>query len=203
MFDRNGSGAMNIGWKDGAGRLPLVDGDDPSPELARVFDVFRSRGHDVPALYRTLGNSPAMLQAWTDLAWPLRNDATTSRALRELIIMRVAQLTGAAYEWLAHHDAARHHGVGAEQLAALRHWRDSTAFSDEERDVLAMTDELVDSIEVSDATWAAVSARFQPGELVELTLTAAFYCCVSRMLRTLRMPVDPDDPRLTTFDPLA
>ncbi|MBA3289540.1 MAG: carboxymuconolactone decarboxylase family protein [Acidimicrobiia bacterium] len=164
-----------------------------------MFDVFREGGHDVPALYRTLGNSPAMLRAWTGLAWPLRNDATTSRGLRELIIMRVAQLTGAAYEWLAHHDVAVRHGITTDQLTELAQWQRSGCFSDEERDVLAMTDEITDKLEVSDATWAVASARFSPGELVELTLTAAYYCCVSRVLRTLRMPVDDGDARLASF----
>jgi hypothetical protein len=30
-------------------------------------------------------------------------------------------------------------------------------------------------------------------------LTAAYYSCVSRTLRALRLPVDPDDPVLATF----
>ena len=59
-----------------------------------------------------------------------------------------------------------------------------------------MTDELTLDLEVGDATWAALADRYEPGELVELVLTAAFYSCVSRVLRTLRLPVDPTDPRL-------
>jgi hypothetical protein len=30
-------------------------------------------------------------------------------------------------------------------------------------------------------------------------LTAAYYACVSRTLRALRLPVDPDDPALAAF----
>ena len=59
-----------------------------------------------------------------------------------------------------------------------------------------MTDELTVDLEVGEATWAALAERYEPGELVELVLTAAFYSCVSRALRTLRLPVDPTDPRL-------
>ena len=60
---------------DAAGRLPLVPSDSDDVALAAVFDVFRTRGREVPTLYRSLGNAPAMLQGWVDLAWPLRNDA--------------------------------------------------------------------------------------------------------------------------------
>jgi alkylhydroperoxidase family enzyme len=182
-----------------AGRLPLVSAESGDPALASVFDRFRTAGREVPTLYRTLGNAPAMLNAWVGMAWPLRNEATTSRALRELIIMRVAQLTRADYEWVAHHWMALHCGIAPEQLIDLGRWRESDRFTAEEREVLAMTDELTDDIDVSDETWAALAARYQPAELVELVLTAAYYACVSRTLRALRLPVDPDDPALASF----
>ena len=183
----------------GAGRLPLVSAESDDPALAPIFDRFRHAGREVPTLYRTLGNAPAMLNAWVGLAWPLRHDATTSRALRELIIMRVAQLTGAGYEWVAHYPMAVQCGIAADQLAELRHWRESERFTDEQRDLLALTDELTDEVDVCDETWGAVAGRYQPGELVELVLTAAYYACVSRTLRALRLPVDPNDPALASF----
>jgi len=181
---------------DDAGRLPLVAADSADPVLAKVFDVFRTRGREVPNLYRTLGNAPALLQAWVDMAWPLRNQSTTPRGLRELIIMRVAQLTGARYEWIAHHHMAIESGNSPGAIAALKDWQNSNAFNAEERVLLAMTDEITNDLEVSDHTWNALAARYRPSDLIELVLTAAFYSCVSRTLRTLRLPVDASDPRL-------
>ena len=184
---------------NGAGRLPLVNADSDDPQLAHVFGRFRASGHDVPTLYRSLGNAPAMLNAWVGMAWPLRNEATTSRALRELIIMRVAQLTQTAYEWVAHRPMTVKCGITHTQLSDLKNWRESEAFSAEERELLAMTDELTDGLDVSDATWAALAARYEPSELVELVLTCTYYSCVSRTLRALRLPVDMDDPALAGF----
>jgi hypothetical protein len=51
-----------------AGRLPLVDPGTDDPQLAHVFGRFRDAGHDIPTLYRTLGNAPAMLNAWVGMA---------------------------------------------------------------------------------------------------------------------------------------
>jgi len=83
------------------------------------------------------------------------------------------------------------------------HWmeldRSRVYCQDEERELLAMTDELTDELDVSDETWAALAARYEPGELVELVLTCTYYSCVSRTLRALRLPVDPDDPALAGF----
>ena len=180
-----------------AGRLPLVPADDDDPVVAEVFDAVRAIGWPVPTLYRALGNSPAMLRAWTAFAWPLRNDATTPRALRELIIMRVAQLTDAPYEWLAHWDMAVEHGVAVEQLQALGQWRASDAFSEHERAALAAADDLTLDLGMADRTWLDLAARFQPAEIVELILTAAFYSCVSRVLGALQLHHPAEDPRLT------
>ena len=95
--------------------------------------------------------------------------------------MRVAQLTGTAYEWLAHYDMAVAQGVPEATLEQLTSWRTNADLDDVEREVLAMTDELTLDLEVADATWAALAERYEPGELVELVLTAAFYSCVSRV----------------------
>jgi alkylhydroperoxidase family enzyme len=179
------------------GRIPPVDAETTDPALAPVFDVFRAAGRDVPMLYRTLGNAPAMLQAWTSLAWPLRQDAVSPRRLRELLIMRVAQLTTAEFEWLAHWDMAVKHGISVAQLEQLARWQDSPLFSAEERAALAVTDELTTGLRVTDDTWASLAEHFSDGELVELVLTVSFYSCVSRVLHALDLSeVDELDPRL-------
>ena len=174
-------------------RIPLIDRDSDDPRLAQVFDYFRDREREVPELYQTLGNAPELLQGWTNFAWSLRADAETPRGLRELQIMRVAQLTDAETEWDAHWDMAVQHGNPPEKLGDLANWADSDAFDDRERAVLAFTDEMTTEVEVTDETFAAVEAEFSAQEVVELTLTAAFYSCVSRVLRTLG--VEPAEVR--------
>ena len=168
-------------------RVPLVPADSDDPVLAPIFDVFRTAGREVPVLYRALGNAPVLLKAWTDFAWPLRNDATTPRSLRELAILRVAQLTGAEFEWRAHAEFALRVGVTQAQLAALDRWRDSELFGDDEQAVLAVTEQLTTSLEVDDDVFAPLLARWTPAEVVELVLTIAFYSCVSRTLHGLQI----------------
>ena len=167
--------------------LPLVPTDSDDPALATVFDRFRETGREVPVLYRALGNSPEMLQAWTNFAWPLREAARTPRGLRELAIMRVAQLTEAGYEWVAHAPMAMHFGITLQQLAELRDWSDSDLFDAEQRLLLQMSDELTLRLDITEPTFAQLTAAFGPAEIVELVLTVAFYSCVSRTLRALRI----------------
>jgi alkylhydroperoxidase family enzyme len=142
-----------------------------------------------------------MLNAWISFAWPLRQDAASPRGLRELTIMRVAQLTSASFEWIAHWDMALKHGISVEQLEELGRWRESTRFSTGEQAALDLTDQLTLELEVSDQTWTALTERFSDGELVELVLTISFYSCVSRVLRALQIDaVDEADPRLAALN---
>jgi len=174
--------------------LPLVPANSNDPTLAAVFDRFRGAGREVPVLYRVLGNSPEMLQAWTNFAWPLREAARTPRGLRELVIMRVAQVTDAAYEWVAHAPMAMHFGITLEQLAAMRDWSESDLFDAEQRLLLTATDELTLRLDITEPTFAQLTAAFGPAEVVELVLTIAFYSCVSRTLRALRVgPIEDTD----------
>lgn len=173
-------------------RLEMTSETPDDPVLAEIFDGVKARGSDLPNLYRVLGASPDMLKTWIDFAWSLRLDAKTPRGLRELVIMRGAQLSGAAYEWAHHWPMAINAGVSEDKLHALREWRRSDLFSAEERAVLQMADEITKGPGASDATIAALKEIFAPSEVVELTLTASFYVCVSRLLTSLEVDVEPE-----------
>lgn len=160
------------------------------PRVRQVFDVFTEHGREVPMLYRILGNAPSMLEAWVGLAWPLRSEPTTPRALRELLIMRVAILTDASFEWWAHWPAALAAGVSQEQLEALGSWADSGLFSEAEQAALRCTDEMVESGGASADAVAKLQDHHPEGECVELILTAAFYCCVSHTLHSFGIEAD-------------
>ena len=163
--------------------------DDPL--LNPVFDVFRKGGREIPMLYRLLGNSPAMLEAWVGLAWPLRSKPTTSRALRELLIMQLAVLTKASFEWQAHWPAAIKAGATPAQLAALGNWATSNLFDAPTKAALRCGAEMIADGGASAEAVAALRTHFSDGECVELILTSAFYSCVSHVLLSIGVGADP------------
>jgi alkylhydroperoxidase family enzyme len=140
-------------------------------------------------LYRALQNAPRLLEAWIDFAWALREHCDTPRRLRELIILRTAQCMLSQYEWNQHRLMAAEAGVDEYHVAELSMWRTSPAFTDAERAALALTDALVEGY-VPDQVNVTVDKHFGPQARVELTLTAAFYCAVPRLLDALRVPVE-------------
>lgn len=176
-------------------RLPTIADQDAPPAVAEVFAGVRARGVEVLNLYRVLANAPDMLRSWVDFAWSLRLDAKTPRALRELMIMRGAQLSEAEYEWAHHWPMAVQAGVEEAKLRALAGWRDSGLFDAEERAVLRLADEVARHEAASAECIAELQARFGREGTIELTLTAAFYVAVSKFLKSLAIDIEPDYER--------
>lgn len=177
---------------DGTAMAPIepVDADIDHPLLNKVFDGFRDRGREVPLLYRMLGNAPAMLDAWVQMAWPLRSEPETDRGLRELLIMRTALLTRSSFEWQAHWPAAVRAGVTEAQLEALGDWESSPEFSAAERAALACAGEIILDGGASPGSVGRLREFFSAGECIELILTTSFYVCVSRTLQSLGIEAD-------------
>ena len=144
-----------------------------------------------PNLYKALGNHAALCAAWTEFARAIRYDSRTPRPLRELMILRGAQLMRSEYEWAQHLKMARKMGVREAQIAALAQWRESAEFDAREKAALELA-EAVTRGDVSDAVYASVSKHFDPATFVELSLTAAFYAMVARMLDAMRIQLEPE-----------
>jgi 4-carboxymuconolactone decarboxylase len=145
-------------------------------------------------LYRALAQAPGLLRAWMDFAWLLRGHTATSRRLRELMILRTALLHHSPYEWHQHRRMAREEGVSETQVAELEMWRVSPAFDASAKAALAVTDAIVEG-EVSPEIIAELGRHFSLDQRVELTVTAAFYAMVPRVLDALGVPIEGTEPQ--------
>jgi AhpD family alkylhydroperoxidase len=67
---------------------------------------------------------------------------TLDARMKELIKIRASQINGCAYCIQMHTEAARKMGESEQRLYALAAWKESPLFSDPERAVLALTDEM-------------------------------------------------------------
>lgn len=171
-------------------RLPLL-GEEPADEItAKVFETFAREGRAPIALYRLLAHSPRMLRAYAGLAQGLRYEAETPRALRELVILRVAQLTASEYEWAHHRAMAEANDVSDEKVAALADWRSASVFDERERAALGCVDE-IHAIALSDDAFAALEGSVGKSAAVELVLLVSFYECVARMIQAFGLEVEP------------
>jgi 4-carboxymuconolactone decarboxylase len=180
-------------------RLPHVEGSAPDPITAEVFAISLREGREPIALYRVLANNPVMLRSYAQLAKSLRHDAQTPRALRELVILRIAQLCCSEYEWQHHRKMAHAAGVRDAQVAALREAATSPEFDELERAAIRLAEEQHE-LRVCDDTIADLRRLVGDSATVELTLLAGFYEAVARMLQAFDVEVEPGQ---TLYAPVA
>lgn len=160
------------------------------PELAAIeAGIMAERGR-VSLLYQVLLNSPPLAQGWEQLLTAVRNRSSVPADLREMVILRVAVLNRAPYEFDAHVPHALQAGMAQEKIDALRDpqaFSDDMTFTEEERHVLALTDTMTRDIEVPDTVFNAAKNHFNDQQMTDLVATVAAYNMVSRFLTAFQI----------------
>lgn len=169
-------------------RVPLVE-PGTRPELAALEATIRAeRGGEIAVLYQALLNSPSIASGWEQMLTAVRNRTTVPADLRELVILRVAVINRASFEFDAHAPHARKAGTSDEKIDGVRGWPDSRAlYNDDEQLVLELTDRMTRDIEVPETLMARVQRRFDARGVVEIVATVAAYNMVSRFLVALNI----------------
>jgi AhpD family alkylhydroperoxidase len=162
---------------------PIVPGT--RPELAEIERAIRAARGGIPTLYQVLLASPPVAEGWERLLTAIRQRTAVPPDLRELVILRIAVLNRAGYEFEAHVPHALAAGVTQEKIAALRGRDALNQLTPVERLVIELADAMTRDIEVPDALWERLRAQFDDQQLVELVATVASYNMVSRLLVAL------------------
>ncbi len=157
------------------------------PELAEVEQRIMAERGRVSLLYQVLLNSGPIASGWERMLTAVRNQTAVPADLRELMILRVAVLNRASFEFEAHVPHAERAGVPPEKIAAVRDKPLSSIFSATEALLLELTDAMTLNIEVPDALMDHVRALFDPRLTVEIVATIAAYNMVSRFLVALNV----------------
>src|SRR5437660_4090277 len=173
----------------GTARVPLVEpGTDPMvAALERKIVEVRGR---ISPLYQALLNSVPIAEGWEALLTAVRTKTSLRSDLRELVILRVAVLNRASFEFDAHVPHAREAGLTQAKIAGVKTTPASPPYDELERLTLAYTDAMTHDIDVSDTLFECLARRFDATTIVELTATIAAYNMVSRFLVALRIGLE-------------
>ncbi|MES2531549.1 MAG: carboxymuconolactone decarboxylase family protein [Pseudomonadota bacterium] len=159
------------------------------PELAALETKIQGARGRISLLYQVLLNSQPVAQGWEQMLSAIRNHNSLSARLREMIILRVAVMNRAPYEFDAHVSHALAGGVPQATIDALRSpdLPTDAGLSAAESAALEYADTMTRDIAVPDALFARVAEHFQGQALVDLTATVAAYNMVSRFLVALHI----------------
>ena len=166
-------------------RLPFVDGDTAGVDAELVRTLQARRGGALLNLDRLLLHSGPLARGWNAYMGAIRNSGVLQGELRELVILLIARLNRAPYEFIQHEPVALAEGVSPAKIAALQGWAESPLFTPRERAAMAYTTQSTLQVQVAEPVFAALREWFNEREIVELTLTIAAYNMVSRFLEAL------------------
>ena len=141
-------------------------------------------------LFRMLAHSGELLDGWTRLGVQILSFTELDPVLREIAILRVGFLSKAKYELHQHQRVARETGMSSALVEAVRAGPDSTEFDELQRTVMKFTDEVVEHVRASDATFQALSQKLSYKQMQELLVTIGYYMMVCRFLETFDVDIE-------------
>jgi alkylhydroperoxidase family enzyme len=118
--------------------------------------------------------------------------STLSPRRRELLVLRVAAVRQADYEWAQHVVLAGDAGLGPAEIERVAEGPAAAGWSPLERALLAAVDELLSDAMITDATWAVLADELSEHQLMDLVFTVGAYEVLAMAFRSFGVPLDDD-----------
>lgn len=159
--------------------------------LARVTALGSARAlRSRPAnIFRVLGRHPSLFRAWLRYSSKLMPRGTLPRRDAEIVILRVAWRTGAAYEWHQHVWLGARAGLTAADIERSAS-EDVEGWAPRQEMLVRATDEMLASSRLQDDTWAAVERELDVEGAIELCMLVGQYQGLGTALGGLGVPIE-------------
>jgi AhpD family alkylhydroperoxidase len=126
------------------------------------------------------------------------SDSPLPSSLRQLVEIRVSQITGCGFCLSLHSNYARKTGVTQFKLDTLAGWRDTADFEPRERAALGLAEAMTrigDGHRVDEATWSTAREHFDDTELAALLYLIGLINVFNRFNIAVELPSDHELPR--------
>jgi hypothetical protein len=143
--------------------------------------------HEPLALFRTLAVHSELMSRMRPLGAGILGHGRVDPREREIVIHRTCARAGAEYEWGVHVIAfGKPLGLTDEQIAATAAGEaDDPLWSDREKLLVRLADELYDTCTVRAPLWAALAERYADDQLLELLTIAGWYRLLSGLINAV------------------
>jgi uncharacterized peroxidase-related enzyme len=175
-----------------AARIPMLERDQVSPEIANLYDALLATRGVVPNMFKTLAHIPPVATGFAAFLKALLSDGTLPGWFKELVAIRVGFLNRCEYCVSAHTLSARQKGAPEEKVRAVTANVESGPYSEAERLAFRCAGILhVSPQGVDDAFFAELRRFYTEPQLVELFATIGAFEMFPRLIDGLRIPVTP------------
>jgi 4-carboxymuconolactone decarboxylase len=142
---------------------------------------------DPLALFRTLAVHDELMSRMRPLGAGILGHGRVEPREREIVIHRTCARAGAEYEWGVHVVAfGGPLGLTDEQVAAtVTGDGDDPAWSDADKLLVRLADELHETATVSESLWAGLAEHYADDQLLELLIIAGWYRLLSGVINAV------------------
>ncbi|HEY2550380.1 MAG TPA: carboxymuconolactone decarboxylase family protein [Streptosporangiaceae bacterium] len=180
-------------------RLPQLRYDDLGPDGQKVWDgLVGSRGSQLISAdgsligpFNAFVTAPGVGGRVSSLGRVVRFETSIDRRLTELAVITVAARWQAEFEWWAHAQMAREHGVDGPAIDAIGRGEEPQLDGADERVVYRVARELAVDGRLSAEAYDAAQRLLGDQGTVELVTLCGYYTMISFMLNAFRVPLPP------------
>jgi alkylhydroperoxidase family enzyme len=152
-------------------------------------DPGRPKGLNVLGM---LARYPALARAFNTFNGHILFSTALSPRQREILVLRVATVRQAIYEWKQHVVLAADAGLTPEEIARIEEGPEAAGWSPLEAAMIGAVDELLSDAMVTDATWDVLAGELDVEQLMDLVFTVGAYDALAMAFRSFAIPLDDD-----------
>ncbi|HYA23915.1 MAG TPA: carboxymuconolactone decarboxylase family protein [Terriglobales bacterium] len=173
-------------------RIPLLERDQVSSEVAAVYDALLKQRGIVPNMFKTLAHTPALAMGMAGFLKALLGDSALPGWYKELVAIRISVMNESDYAISAHSLSAKQKGATEAQISAVKGDFEHGPFSEAEKLGFRCAERLHRSPEeIDDGFFAQLRGAYDDAQLVELFATASAFELFPRFIGALCIPTTP------------
>jgi len=170
-------------------RIPLLEREQVSSEVAAVYDALLKQRGVVPNMFKTLAHTPALAIAMAGFLKALLGDSALPGWYKELVAIRISVIHDSEYAVSAHSLSAKQKGATETQISAVKGDFEHGPFSEAEKLGFRCAERLHrSSEEIDDRFFAQLRSVYGDAQLVELFATASTFELFPRFIGALCIP---------------
>ncbi|WP_395327599.1 carboxymuconolactone decarboxylase family protein [Novosphingobium sp. BL-8H] len=166
--------------------------DEVSPEGQEQVDAIRAAFHipesrPFPDVSLITLRHPGMFKGQMVLGIELAARGTIPGRERELMILRLARLAGAPFEWCEHVDIGKAFGITTEEIERVLEGSSATGWSEHESAMLRAVEELVADHCMANSTWDTLAKTWDEKQMLEVPMLVGSYLMTALQQNTLKI----------------
>ena len=179
--------------------LPLAAdelGESGLALAARLRATYGLKTTELPETVATMLRHPDLYSAFIDYVGLRAKASVLAPRDLEIVILRTAMICGSAYVWAEHVNFGKKAGLTGKEIEWLVEGSAALGWSEHDRALNRLAEELHETACVSDETWATIAAHFTDQQIIELLMMVGAYHEVAFLYNAMRVRLLPGSPGL-------